>query len=177
MSESIYPCTCTRADIERAASAPHLEDEGPTYPGTCSHRRAAEHVALGDRPFAWRFRVPPDRSAGMTSFLGRVELEPSRTGGDFVVARQGAGHSYQLAVVADDDAMGVNQVIRGDRPGGEHAPADPALSPARPARATIRTRLAGRHARRPTTGQARRLAQARRLCATVALIHAAWSAR
>ncbi len=114
MSERIYPCTCTRADIERAASAPHLEDEGPTYRGTCSYRRAASAIALGDRPFAWRFRVPDGPVGWDDLVLGKVELEPARTGGDFVVARQGAGHSYQLAVVADDDAMGVNQVIRGD---------------------------------------------------------------
>ena len=112
-SESIYPCTCTRADIERAASAPHPEDEGPTYPGTCAHRRAADAIALGPRPFAWRFRVPSGPVGWDDLFLGPVELEPSRAGGDFVVARHTAGHSYQLAVVADDDAMGVSQVIRG----------------------------------------------------------------
>ncbi|MGZ3379282.1 MAG: glutamate--tRNA ligase family protein, partial [Isosphaeraceae bacterium] len=57
-AEHVYPCTCTRADIARAASAPHAEDEGPTYPGTCAHRAAADALALGDQPFAWRFRVP-----------------------------------------------------------------------------------------------------------------------
>jgi len=112
-SESIYPCTCTRADIERAASAPHADDEGPTYPGTCAHRRAADAHSLGDRPFAWRYRVPGGPIGWDDLFVGRVELDPSRAGGDFVVARHGAGHSYQLAVVADDDAMEVNQVIRG----------------------------------------------------------------
>jgi glutamyl-tRNA synthetase len=111
--ESIYPCTCTRAEIERAASAPHPEDEGPTYPGTCSHRTAADAGRLGDRPFAWRFRVPAGPIAWDDLFLGRVELDPSRAGGDFLVARHGLGPSYQLAVVADDAAMGVNQVIRG----------------------------------------------------------------
>ncbi len=113
LNESIYPCTCTRADIDRAASAPHLDDEGPTYPGTCAHRRVATATDLGDRPFAWRFRVPAGPVGWDDFFLGKVELNPSRTGGDFVVAREGAGHSYQLAVVADDDAMGVSQVIRG----------------------------------------------------------------
>jgi glutamyl-tRNA synthetase len=58
-AERVYPCTCTRAEIERAASAPHPEDEGPSYPGTCSNRCAADAEGLGDRPFAWRFRVPP----------------------------------------------------------------------------------------------------------------------
>src|SRR5262245_48486960 len=34
--ELVYPCTCTRTDVEQAASAPHLEHEGPVYPGTCA---------------------------------------------------------------------------------------------------------------------------------------------
>jgi glutamyl-tRNA synthetase len=112
-SESVYPCTCTRADIERSATAPHAEDEGPTYPGTCAYRTVADASALGDRQFAWRFRVAPGPVFWNDQFLGRVELDPSRLGGDFIVARHGVGHSYQLAVVADDAAMGVNQVIRG----------------------------------------------------------------
>ena len=117
-SESVYPCTCTRADVERAAPRPHADDEGPTYPGTCAHRTAADAVALRaqGRPFAWRFRVsPPDPSPGTTSSSAN-QLDPSRQGGDFIVARaRPHGHySYQLAVVADDAAMGVTQVIRGD---------------------------------------------------------------
>jgi glutamyl-tRNA synthetase len=112
-SESVYPCTCTRADIERAARAPHAEDEGPIYPGTCAHRRVSDAGELGDRPFAWRFRVPPGPVSWNDLYLGRVELDPSQAGGDFVVARQTVGYSYQLAVVTDDAAMGINQVIRG----------------------------------------------------------------
>jgi glutamyl-tRNA synthetase len=112
-SESVYPCTCTRSDVESAASAPHAADEGLTYPGTCAHRSVADAHTLGDRSFAWRFRVPPAPVAWDDLFLGRVELDPSRLGGDFVVARHGVGHSYQLAVVADDNAMEVNQIIRG----------------------------------------------------------------
>jgi glutamyl-tRNA synthetase len=110
----VYPCTCTRAEIARAASAPHAEDEGPTYPGTCAHRSAAEADALGDRPFAWRFRVPPGPVAWDDLFLGAASLDPARLGGDFLVGRNGAGPGYQLAVVVDDALMGVNQVIRGD---------------------------------------------------------------
>ena len=112
-SESVYPCTCTRADVHRAASAPHVEDDGPTYPGTCSSRRVSDAKSFGDRPFAWRFRVPPGPLEWDDLFLGRVVLDPSRVGGDFIVARQNADFSYQLAVVADDAAMGVNQVVRG----------------------------------------------------------------
>jgi glutamyl-tRNA synthetase len=112
-SEGVYPCTCTRADIERAALAPHAEDEGPTYPGTCAHRSASDARALGDRMFAWRFRVPAGPVFWNDLYLGPVELDPSQVGGDFVVARQPVGYSYQLAVVTDDAAMGISQVIRG----------------------------------------------------------------
>jgi glutamyl-tRNA synthetase len=112
-SELVYPCTCTRADIARAASAPHQEEEGPSYPGTCSRRSARDAEALGDRPFAWRFRVSPGPIAWQDRFLGHMEVDPARAGGDFLVARHRVGPSYQLAVVVDDAAMGIGQVIRG----------------------------------------------------------------
>jgi glutamyl-tRNA synthetase len=110
----VYPCTCTRADIERAASAPHPEDEGPTYPGTCSGRSVSDADSLGDRPFAWRFRVPSGEVRWVDLFQGERTIDPRRIGGDFVVGRSGVGPSYQLAVVHDDATMGVTQVIRGD---------------------------------------------------------------
>ena len=113
-TESVYPCTCTRADVARAASAPHSDEEGPAYPGTCSNRCAGDSEALEDRPFAWRFRVPSGVVEWDDLLLGRVAFDPARLGGDFIVARNQCGHSYQLAVVADDAAMGVNQVIRGN---------------------------------------------------------------
>jgi len=112
--EFVYPCTCTRADILRAASAPHAEDEGLVYPGTCAHRRAADAESLADRPFAWRFRVPARKVVWIDQARGPLVVAPDRLGGDFVVARAPAGVSYQLAVVTDDALMGINQVIRGD---------------------------------------------------------------
>ena len=112
-AEMVYPCTCTRADVERAASAPHPEDEGPTYPGTCAHRSASEAASFSERAFAWRFRVSAGSIAWEDIFQGHVELDPARVGGDFIIARNGVGPSYQLAVVVDDAAMGINQVIRG----------------------------------------------------------------
>ena len=114
-SESVYPCTCTRADIARAASAPHAEDDGPVYPGTCSGRGVADASALGDRPFAWRFRVPTEPIAWDDLVLGRGRARP-RAGWEATSssADRTAGPSYQLAVVHDDATMGVTQVIRGD---------------------------------------------------------------
>lgn len=111
----VYPCTCTRADIARAASAPHAEDEGPVYPGTCSGRSPSDAENLSaSSPMAWRFRVPPGLITWMDLVLGPISLDPARHGGDFIVARQGGPPSYQLAVVVDDAAMGVSQVVRGD---------------------------------------------------------------
>ncbi|MCA1685002.1 MAG: tRNA glutamyl-Q(34) synthetase GluQRS [Planctomycetia bacterium] len=111
--EDVYPCTCTRAEIARAASAPHAEDEGPSYPGTCAYRQADDARALAGRSFAWRFRVPPLQLWWPDLFQGESAADPSVLGGDFIVAREGQGASYQLAVVVDDALMGVNQVIRG----------------------------------------------------------------
>ena len=60
-------------------------------------------------------------------FQGRTAIDPSRIGGDFLVARQTVGPSYQLAVVVDDAAMGVNQVDPGSGPRDQYAASDPAL--------------------------------------------------
>src|SRR6516165_6391971 len=54
--ELVFPCTCTRSDVENAASAPHPEGAEVVYPGTCSHRRVADAANLSGRPFCWRFR-------------------------------------------------------------------------------------------------------------------------
>jgi glutamyl-tRNA synthetase len=112
--ELVYPCTCTRTDVERAASAPHLEHEGPIYPGTCSHRRAADAIQLGDRPYAWRMRVGHETIAFHDGFCGPIALDLHDIGGDFVVWKSAGTPAYQLAVVVDDAAQGVTEVIRGD---------------------------------------------------------------
>lgn len=113
-AELVYPCTCTRVEIARASSAPHAEDEGPIYPGTCATRSASEVEALGGRPYAWRFRVPPGTIVWKDLIRGATVLDPSQLGGDFIVARSNGAVAYQLAVVVDDAAMGVSQVLRGD---------------------------------------------------------------
>ncbi len=110
----VYPCTCTRADIARAASAPHAEDEGPSYPGTCAGRSASDARSLQGVPYTWRFRVGPGRISWDDLFRGPVQGDPRDHGGDFLVGRSSGEPSYQLAVVVDDAEMGVNQVIRGD---------------------------------------------------------------
>jgi glutamyl-tRNA synthetase len=114
--ELVYPCTCSRRDIERAASAPHAEDEheGPTYPGTCASRRAAHAPDFWDRPFAWRFRTPAETPSFDDGFAGPTQLDLHQLGGDFVVWKSAGTPAYQLAVVADDADMGVTEVLRGD---------------------------------------------------------------
>jgi glutamyl-tRNA synthetase len=113
--ELVYPCTCTRSDVEAAASAPHVGQEGPVYPGTCRPRSVADAITLGDRPFAWRFRTEtggtmsyPDLIAGPQSCDLAADL------GDFVVGKSDGSPAYQLAVVADDHAMEITEVVRGD---------------------------------------------------------------
>lgn len=117
--EMVYPCTCTRTDVERAASAPHAEHEGPVYPSTCASRRAADVDALGERPYCWRFRVPARSPAFDDRFLGPTAIDLRAIGGDFVVWKMPTPGSpsspaYQLAVVVDDAAQGVTEVVRGD---------------------------------------------------------------
>ena len=93
--ELVYPCTCTRGDIERAASAPHLEHEGPVYPGTCAGRRAADADSLGATAFAWRFRVPREPIAFVDAYQGTTRIDLGEVGGDFVVWKSAGTPAYQ----------------------------------------------------------------------------------
>lgn len=109
-----YPCTCTRKEIDEAASAPHEDWQDATpYPGTCRGRyadRDAARAASGREP-AIRFRVETDAVPFVDRFRGP---EPGRIRGDFVIEKRDRGSAYQLAVVADDARSGVTDVIRGD---------------------------------------------------------------
>ena len=111
-----YPCTCSRKDVQRAASAPHREDRTAAYPGTCRGRfESAEqaHAATG-RPPAWRVRVPDEPVVVHDAVAGTRRFRLDRDGGDFVVVKSDATAAYQLAVVVDDHAAGVNAVVRAD---------------------------------------------------------------
>ena len=113
-AELIYPCTCTRSDVERAASAPHAEHAGPVYPGTCSSRRAADAAELMDRTFSWRFRLPAATPKFNDQFGGLVDVDLHKDEGDFVVWKSAGTPAYQLAVIVDDALSGVTDVVRGD---------------------------------------------------------------
>ncbi len=113
-AELVYPCTCTRSDIERAASAPHAENEGPVYPGLCAHRSVADAESLSPRPFAWRLRTGDETISFEDAYRGSLALNLRQIGGDFVVWKNDDSPAYQLAVVVDDADAGVTEVIRGD---------------------------------------------------------------
>ncbi len=110
----IYACRCSRAEIARAASAPHAGEEGPRYPGTCSGLALPWDAPGAGRGAALRFRPEP----GVTRFVDRVmgpqAQDVAAVVGDFVVRRNDGVASYQLAVVVDDADSGVTDVLRGD---------------------------------------------------------------
>jgi len=114
----VYPCHCSRRDLERATLAPHEDtDDEPIYRGTC---RPSGPWALGPEPLPqnYRFRVPDDEiirftdlHAGPQSF--RAGCDAAADFGDFLVWRKDGLPSYQLACVVDDAAMGITEVVRG----------------------------------------------------------------
>ena len=131
----VYPCVCSRRDVESAQSAPHAGEQ-LYYPGTCRGRFASWGEALeykhrvtesqrvaGQSPClcasvlkpCWRFAVAPDsRVAFDDAFAGHCEQDVSRTLGDFPLARDEFGAGYTLACTVDDLLMGVTEVVRGD---------------------------------------------------------------
>jgi glutamyl-tRNA synthetase len=108
----IYPCLCSRKDLQAAARAPHAEDdEEPIYPGTCRHAPQSEIV---NRKFCWRFRVPDGETISFTDGnLGPQQFTAGKDFGDFVVWRTDDVPAYQLACVVDDAAMQMTEVVRG----------------------------------------------------------------
>jgi len=134
----VYPCVCSRRDVESGQSAPHAGEHGPAYDGACRGRfatydEAANTLPAGRLP-AWRFRVTGLQGADFPNmgksgggrcavgaevvftdgFHGPQCENIAETSGDFVIARHPQGAGYMLAVVVDDAAMGVTEVLRGD---------------------------------------------------------------
>ena len=120
-----YPCVCSRRDVEAAQSAPHEGDQ-LHYPGTCRDRfsswndafrflNASSAEGVAARIPCWRFRTPDEADVLFEDgFAGAYSMDVRAQLGDFPLARDENGAGYTLAVVVDDAAMGVTEVVRGD---------------------------------------------------------------
>ena len=113
----VYPCTVSRREIRDAAHAPHddEEDAEPTFPAELRPPLGSGRDAESPAGVVWRFRVPDgepirftDALRGAQSFTAGVDF------GDFVVWRKDDVPAYELAVVADDAAMRITEVVRGE---------------------------------------------------------------
>lgn len=108
----IYPCTCSRKDLAHAASAPN-DDDGPIYPGKCRTRQDAVFFS-SPTGINWRFRVPHGYEIIFRDLnLGEQRCIAGRDFGDFLIWRRDDVPAYQLAVVVDDAAMRITEVVRG----------------------------------------------------------------
>ena len=110
----VYPCYCTRADI-MATQAPHQSDGRIVYGGTC--RPAVLPAAMAEdsdgRSHSLRIYVPDEDILYTDTVYGSQTVNLARHCGDFVLRRADGAWAYQLAVVVDDAAMGVTEVVRG----------------------------------------------------------------
>jgi len=112
-AQVVYPCRCSRKDLTRSAQAPHDEDDEPVYPGTC---RPQGRITAPESPAGmnWRFRVPDGVEISFEDgHFGPRSYRAGRDFGDFLVWRRDDVPAYQLAVVVDDAAMRITEVVRG----------------------------------------------------------------
>ncbi len=138
---AIYPCTCSRKDVALAAGAPNDGDDEPIYSGKCRPSSSVagaarlrhcgtDEASVAARPLPtpdvhsavpfepagvnWRFRVPDGEEICFNDLhLGPQRMLAGRDFGDFIVWRRDDVPAYQLAVVVDDAAMGITEVVRG----------------------------------------------------------------
>ena len=111
----IYPCDCSRKDIQQSAGAPNAEDGEPIYPGTCRNKVSSTLHPQPSTPANWRFRVTDGEVVKFVDArCGPQRFVAGRDFGDFPVWRHDAIPSYQLAVVVDDAAMNITEVVRGE---------------------------------------------------------------
>ena len=109
----VYPCFCTRAELH-AASAPHRSDGQTVYPGTCRHLTPEEAARRAQtRAPALRLKVDGAARSFTDGHMGTVRGRLDTDCGDFLLRRSDGMFAYQLAVVVDDAAMGVTEVVRG----------------------------------------------------------------
>jgi glutamyl-tRNA synthetase len=113
----IYPCDRSRKDVARAAQAPHSEEEAaePIYPERWRPPLGQGREATSPGKTNWRFRVPDERCIEFDDGrLGPCAFECLRDFGDFLVWRKDGVPAYELAVVVDDAAMHISEVVRGE---------------------------------------------------------------
>ena len=115
----VYPCICSRNEIENIQSAPHRDDQRLIYNGTCRNRFNnwdAAKATLGEgRLPAWRFRLEKEGTISFQDlFCGECIADYQSDIGDFALARDESGAGYTFAHVVDDYLMGVTEVLRGD---------------------------------------------------------------
>ena len=112
-----YPCYCTRKELRDIAGAPHVDAAGAPYPGFCrdlSEEQRIAKSARGHHPCV-RLLCPSDAVWRFTDrIMGEQAVSLAECGGDFALRRSDGVYAYQLAVVVDDIAMGVTQVVRGN---------------------------------------------------------------
>lgn len=113
----IYPCTCSRRDVTLAAGDPNDLDDEPLYSGKCRPRGDSKPIdGFPATPAGvnWRFRVPDGEEIAFTDrHLGPQRMMAGKDFGDFILWRRDDVPAYQLAVVVDDAAMGITEVVRG----------------------------------------------------------------
>lgn len=110
----IYRCDCSRRDLLQFPAAPHADEEEPVYPGTCRPNELLVPNEKLPSGCNWRFRVPPGEVlAFVDQGVGPQRAVAGRDLGDFVVWRKDDIPAYQLAVVVDDAAMKITEVVRG----------------------------------------------------------------
>ena len=112
----IYPCSCSRKDIDLALSAPHTNDNPGIYPGICrprTDRTVSTKTKTNLVDYAWRFTVANQTIEFNDQFYGQFSQRLESEVGDFVIKRKDGLFAYQLATVVDDALMGVTDVLRG----------------------------------------------------------------
>ncbi len=110
-----YPCFCTRKELRQLAAAPHIDDAGAPYPGTCRNlnEEQIQDMIRNGRRASIRLRCPQSPISFDDMLLGPQTFSLADCGGDFALCRSDGVVAYQLAVAVDDALMGVNQVVRG----------------------------------------------------------------
>ena len=111
----VYPCFCSRAELRSVASAPHAGDVEIPYSGRCEQldsQTMAKFAAQNRKP-AFRLRVREASVEFTDEVYGPQRQVLQQDCGDFVIRRSDGVFAYQLAVVVDDAAMGIDRILRG----------------------------------------------------------------